>query len=120
MGRAMLRARGVAAAVLSTEENPVVAARCKKLQLHCVQGLQDKAAALEALAAERRIDLRHVIYVGNDVNDLGCMDLAGYAVAVADSHPRALAQADRLLETRGGYGAVRELCDLILRTLEME
>lgn len=118
MGLALLRARGIEAAVLSTEANPVVTARCRKLKLECVQDLQDKGAALRALAQEKGIDLDNVIYVGNDVNDLACMRLAGYGVAVSDSHPKALAQADLVLQERGGYGAVRELCDLILQKLE--
>lgn len=118
MGLALLLARGVEAAVLSTEANPVVTARCQKLNLPCQQGLADKATALRSLAEQRQIDLENVVYLGNDVNDLASMRLAGFGVAVADSHPETLAQADWVLQTRGGYGAVRELCDLILQKLE--
>ena len=118
MGLALLRARGIEAAVLSSESNPVVMARCQKLGLHCQQGLEDKGTALRLLAKETGVDLKNTIYLGNDVNDLECMRLAGFGVAVADSHPENLAQADLVLGERGGYGAVRELCDLILRKLE--
>jgi N-acylneuraminate cytidylyltransferase len=115
MGLAMLRARGVPMVVLSTEVNPVVDARCRKLQLECQHGLGDKRSALLALAREKNVDLRHVVYVGNDVNDVGCMEVAGFAVVVADAHPSAREKADYVLSQPGGAGAVRDLCDLLLQ-----
>ena len=54
------------------------------------------------------------VYIGNDVNHLGCIRLAGRGVAVADAHPFVLAEADVVLSQHGGHGAVRELCDMIL------
>jgi YrbI family 3-deoxy-D-manno-octulosonate 8-phosphate phosphatase len=114
-GLSMLRATGLPMVVLSTEVNPVVDARCRKLNLECQHGLEDKRAALVALAWEKNVDLQRVVYVGNDVNDLGCMEAAGFAVAVADAHPRAIENADFVLAHGGGAGAVRELCDLLLQ-----
>lgn len=119
MGLALLRRQGIKIAVLSTESNPVVTARCQKLDLPCYQALEDKAVALQLLVQQRQIDLKNVIYVGNDVNDLECMRLAGHAVAVADAHPTVLAQADLVLQNCGGYGAVRELCDLIIKSMNI-
>jgi len=115
MGISLLRQRGVQMAVLSTETNPVLLARCRKLGLPCQHGLADKAAALRTLAAEMNIELEGVMYVGNDINDLGCMNVVGYAVAVGDAHPTVLEQADLVLTARGGFGAIRELCDLLLQ-----
>lgn len=117
MGLSMLKETGLPLAVLSTETNRVVDARCRKLGIHCQHGLRDKRASLEALAAERNANLKHVVYVGNDVNDLGCMDAVGFAIATADAHPRAREKADFVLSERGGQGAVRELCDLLLQQL---
>jgi N-acylneuraminate cytidylyltransferase len=117
MGLAMLREAGIPMFVLSTELNPVVAARCRKLKLECRHGLADKRSALEDLAREKNVNLDSVVYVGNDVNDLGCMEAAGFAIAVADAHPRAREQADFVLSERGGSGAVRELCDLLLQRM---
>ncbi len=116
MGLAALRAAGFALAVLSTETNRVVSARCQKLGIPCRQGLADKGAALRALAAELGVAMENVMFVGNDLNDVECMRLAGTAVAVADAHPSALREADRVLSKEGGRGAVRELCDLLLET----
>jgi N-acylneuraminate cytidylyltransferase len=117
MGLSLLRATGLPIVVLSTEENPIVQARCRKLRLECRHALADKRAALVDLAREQHLDLSRVVYVGNDVNDLGCMDAAGFAVAVADAHPEVLARADFVLTLRGGKGAVRELCDLLLQQM---
>ena len=117
IGLSLLRARGIHTAVLSTEPNPVVIARCRKLGLDCQNDLKDKAAALRSLAQEKQTGLENVVYVGNDINDLECMEVAGYAVATADAYPAVIARADLVLQTRGGYGAVRELCELIIQNL---
>lgn len=117
MGLAQLRQLGLPIVVLSTEKNSVVDARCRKLHLECKHGLDDKRAALVELAREKNVDLAHVVYVGNDVNDLGCMEAAGFALAVADAHARAREQADFVLSARGGHGAVRELCDILLQQM---
>ncbi len=100
--------------VLSTETNPVVAQRCRKLNIPVVQGASDKAVALVALLSERRINPSQVVYLGNDVNDLPCFPLVGCAVVTADAHPTARSQSDLVLSHPGGNGAVRELCDLLL------
>lgn len=113
-GLARLREAGVEVVVLSTETDPVVAARCGKLGLPVVQGLADKGAALRDLLRDREMEPGHVVYLGNDVNDLPCFPLVGCAVVVADAHPEAAAQADLVLSRAGGRGAVRELCDLLL------
>ena len=113
MGIRLLREAGVDVLVLSTEENPIVAARCRKLRIPFHQGLVDKRAALLQWVTEHEIDLADVAYVGNDVNDLGCLEIVGLAVAVQGSHPRVLGQAHITLTRPGGSGAVREICDLI-------
>lgn len=114
MGISLLRKSGVPAMVLSTEANPTVGARCRKLNLSFQQGLADKARTLREVAAETDLDLERTVYVGNDVNDFECMRVVGFAVAVADAHPSVLACADLVLSRPGGDGAIRELCDLIL------
>ncbi len=116
MGLVRLRQAGVELMVLSTEVNPVVAARCRKLDIPYVQGIQDKAEALRSLLVKRGLDPSQVVFVGNDVNDLACFEIAGCAAAPADAEPEVLRQADLLLSRRGGHGAVRELCDLLLES----
>lgn len=115
LGIAALREAGYRVAVLSTETNGVVAARCRKLGVPYRQGLgAEKAQALRELAAELEVELEEVIYVGNDRNDAECLRLAGLAVTVADAHPEALRHARWMLSRPGGRGAVRELCDHLL------
>jgi YrbI family 3-deoxy-D-manno-octulosonate 8-phosphate phosphatase len=118
MGISLVRQSGVEMLVLSTEENPVVDARCQKLRIPCRHGLVDKSAVLTEIVRERQVALERIIYVGNDVNDLGCMELVGFSVAVADAHPSVLQRADLVLTKRGGHGAVREFCDRLLRSKE--
>ncbi|HTX78216.1 MAG TPA: acylneuraminate cytidylyltransferase [Longilinea sp.] len=100
--------------VLSMESNPVVAARCKKIEVPVIQGVSEKATVLKKLIADRGLDPSQVVYVGNDVNDLVCFDLVGCACAPADSHPDVLRAADLVLPGDGGRGAVRDLCNMIL------
>ncbi len=114
LGLKALRKAGVQTLVLSTETNPVVAARCRKLEMEYFQSVESKGEALRLLLQERRIDPQKVVYVGNDTNDLPCFPVVGCAVVVADAQPAALSEADLVLKNRGGHGAVRELCDLIL------
>lgn len=117
MGLAVLRKEGISAIVLSTEVNPVVAARCAKLQLPVSQGITDKASTLRRLLQELQVNPEHVIYLGNDTNDVPCFSLVGCAVVVADAHPSIINKADLVLTNKGGHGAVRELCDLIITNL---
>ena len=116
MGLSMLRKSGIQVVVLSTERNPVVAARCKKLNLPCDQGIDDKRSALLRLTKQYGADMDDVVYIGNDVNDLACINMVGCGIAVADAHPSVLNAADIVLTNRGGYGAVREFCDLLLKS----
>jgi N-acylneuraminate cytidylyltransferase len=111
-----LRQAGVALVVLSSETNPVVAARAKKMGAEAIQGVgvNEKGRALRDLLEEGRIDPSQVVYVGNDLNDLPCFPIAGWAVAVADAYPELLRSADYVTTNPGGSGAVREVCDLIL------
>ena len=110
----LMRAAGIDALVISRESDPVVTARCNKMKVPVLQGILEKAGALRQAVEERGLSLSQVVYVGNDTIDLSCFDLAGWAVAVADAHPEVLRAADFILSLRGGYGAVRELCDLIV------
>jgi N-acylneuraminate cytidylyltransferase len=100
--------------VLSMESNPVVAARCKKIEVPVIQGVTEKALVLKQLIADKGLDPAQVIYMGNDVNDLVCFDLVGCACAPADAHPEVLRAADLVLPDEGGHGAVRDLCNMIL------
>jgi YrbI family 3-deoxy-D-manno-octulosonate 8-phosphate phosphatase len=115
MGVELLRKAGVRFLILSKERNPVVGARAKKLGVEVLQGVDDKVSALTEWARSGGIDLAATVYVGNDVNDIGCLDLVGWPVVVADAHPDVVSHARVVLERSGGRGAVRELSDRVLQ-----
>jgi N-acylneuraminate cytidylyltransferase len=114
-----LREHGIEVIILSSETNPVVQARAEKMGVEAVQGieLRGKGEALKKLLAMKKIDASQVIYVGNDFNDLPCFEVAAWAAAVADAYPEVVRAADFVLSKPGGYGALRELCDLVLQKL---
>ena len=100
--------------VLSKESNPVVAARCNKLKIPVIQNIQDKPLALETEIRERGLQPEQVVFIGNDLNDIDCFPIAGFAVAPANAQPEVLQLADLVLKNSGGFGAVRELCELLI------
>lgn len=114
MGVSMLRAAGIPVLILSTERNHVVARRADKLGADVLHGQGDKLAALGAWAAQQGIAPKDIAYVGNDVNDVGCLEAVGWPIVVPGSHPLATAAARLVLTRRGGHGAVRELAERVL------
>ncbi len=115
LGVAALRDAGYPLLILSKERHPVVSARAAKLGVHVLQGVDDKAAVLTRWLSDHGLDPARVAYVGNDVNDLAPMAVVGWPTAVADARPEVRAAARLVLAERGGHGAVRELCDRVLR-----
>ena len=113
-GIARLKEAGIPILVLSQESSPVVSARCVKLGVPCHQGVGDKAGFLANFLQEQRIAPGHVAYLGNDLNDVDCLKLVGWPVAVADAHPLVRAESKVVLAQRGGQGAVREFCEQLL------
>lgn len=111
---ALLRKAGIHLLLLSAETNPVVRARAEKLGLPCLQTAGDKWAALEPWLRERNVAPSATVYVGNDFNDVSCLQAVGCGFAVADALPEARAAARAMLSANGGHGAVREVADMIL------
>ncbi len=115
-----LRERGIEVMILSSEVNSVVKVRAEKMGVDAIHGLglHEKGEALKKFLAEKNLDPAQIIYIGNDFNDLPCFEIAGWSVAVADAYPDVIRAADYVLSRPGGYGAVRELCDLVLKNIE--
>ena len=114
LGLAKLKHAGLHTAIVSTETNPVVMARSRKLAMRCVQGCEDKRAAVAALAEELGVALGDVAFVGNDINDLTCLEAVGLPIVVQDAHPDVMNAAAYRTTAPGGRGAVREVCDAIV------
>ncbi|MGA5201596.1 cytidylyltransferase domain-containing protein [Streptomyces variegatus] len=115
LGIAALRASGrLKMLILSTEQNPVVAARARKLKLPVLHGIDRKDLALKQWCEEQGIAPERVLYVGNDVNDLPCFALVGWPVAVASAHDVVRGAARAVTTVPGGDGAIREIASWIL------
>ncbi|MGW0992789.1 cytidylyltransferase domain-containing protein [Streptomyces sp. NPDC002520] len=114
LGIAALRKSGLKMLILSTEQNPVVAARARKLKLPVLHGIDRKDLALKQWCEEQGIAPERVLYVGNDVNDLPCFALVGWPVAVASAHDVVRGAARAVTTVSGGDGAIREIASWIL------
>jgi YrbI family 3-deoxy-D-manno-octulosonate 8-phosphate phosphatase len=119
-GFKIIRRLGIDMVIISTEKNPVVAARGRKVGIRCLQGVEDKAAALKGIAEESGLSMDEVAFVGNDTNDLPALREAALPIVVADANPAIVAHARFRTNARGGQGAVREVCDLFTDILEPE
>ncbi len=118
IGLRKLESLGIQPIIISTETNPVVGKRSAKLRIRCIQGCKDKRAALDEVLAEMGLTANQAAFVGNDVNDLPVLTYVGLPIIVQDAHPDVHAAARYRTQTPGGYGAVREVCDLFTRLWE--
>ncbi|AXK37682.1 transferase [Streptomyces armeniacus] len=114
LGIAALRRDELKLLILSTEQNPVVAARAHKLKIPVLHGIDRKDLALRHWCEEQGIAPERVLYVGNDVNDLPCFGLVGWPVAVASAHDVVRGAARAVTSAPGGAGAIREIASWIL------
>jgi N-acylneuraminate cytidylyltransferase len=115
-GLQLLRKNGIGVCVMSSENSPAVAARMKKLGIEeYYPGVSDKLAQLKELASRKGIALQDIAYIGDDLCDLACLENVGFACCPADAVPEVLQKARYVCEHAAGHGAVREVCDLILK-----
>src|SRR5258708_4290050 len=115
MGVSLARRAGLALALISGENSPLVDRYAEKMQIqHVVKGCRDNASALREFAAAVGIELAEICFMGDDVNDLPAMRIAGFAAAPANACSDVLAQANFIAKSGGGNGAVRELIDALL------
>jgi 3-deoxy-D-manno-octulosonate 8-phosphate phosphatase (KDO 8-P phosphatase) len=113
IGISRLNTIGIKTVIISTETNPVVKIRAEKLKIQCYQAIEDKSAKILELCENYNISTKNTMFVGNDINDIPAFKSVGMPVGVQDSYleiePYILFKTNKL----GGYGAVREICDLI-------
>lgn len=108
-GVSKIKELGIPQVIVSTEKNPVVVRRAEKLELEIMHGVADKESAVREYCERHGCSLDRVLFMGNDLNDLSAMKIAGYRAAPADAEKEILEIADWISEKRGGYGAVRDL-----------
>lgn len=115
-GLQLLRENGINVCVISTEKSPAVAARMKKLRIDkYFPGVENKFLLLQELAKRWDITLQDMAYIGDDLSDLECLENVGLACCPADSVAQVLQKAHYCCTHSGGHGAVREVCDFILK-----
>jgi 3-deoxy-D-manno-octulosonate 8-phosphate phosphatase (KDO 8-P phosphatase) len=117
MGLRLVREAGLVVAFISGDRSAAVQRRAEKLGIRDLfLGAEDKLDALERFLKSRRIASREAAYVGDDVNDLPPMRRVGLAIAVADAAPEVRKAAHWVTRRRGGDAAVREVCDILLKS----
>ena len=116
MGGSVARKAGLIVGLISGEDSPLVDRYAAKMGITDVEkNCKQKADALRTFAERWQLDLSRICFMGDDVNDLPALRLAGLAAAPANARPAVLEQAEFVSSFRGGDGAVRELVDAILK-----
>lgn len=111
---ARIREMSIPQIIVSTEKNPVVAVRAKKLQIPVICGAENKGSVIKKYAADKDIDLEKAVFIGNDLNDLSAFDVCGFKAAPADAEKEILEIADWISTRKGGDGVIRELYEELI------
>lgn len=120
-GLELVRQRGVEVAVMTTENSPIVTARARKLGIeHCFIGVADKKTLLERICADLDVSMQEVAFIGDDVNDAECLDMAGFSACPSDAVPRVRSRCSYVSSFPGGCGAVRDICELIIQAKDLK
>ena len=116
IGTNSLKKYGIKTAIITGRTSPMVDKRAKEIGIdHIVQGRDDKLVALKELLADMALELKDCAYMGDDLPDIKAMQTVGFAATVPNAHSEVINRSDMVTTRAGGYGAVREVCDLILK-----
>jgi N-acylneuraminate cytidylyltransferase len=108
-----LKNLGIQVVIASTETNKVVLARGNKMGVDVLQGLADKAEAIEQYLEQKNLSWNDIWYIGNDVNDLGAIERSNLSICPADAVKKVRKSVDVVLKTKGGYGILSEIATLM-------
>ena len=115
LGLSLLRSQGIQIGIITGRNSEIVASRARDLKIeHVYQGRLNKLAAFEELCEKLSLSTEQVAYMGDDIVDLSILSRVGLAATVKKCHPAVLPYCHFVSQFKGGRGAVRELCDLIL------
>ncbi len=121
MGISLARRAGFVMTLISGENSPLVDRYAAKMHIQDVtKGCRDKATALRQFAERNSLELEHICFMGDDVNDLSAMEIAGFSAAPANARPEVLAKVNFVAASNGGNGAVRELVDALLAARDLD
>ena len=115
MGISLASKAGIIFALISGEDNVLIDRFAEKMKIVDVsKGCKDKAAALISFSKKYELELNQICFMGDDVNDIGALKLAGLSAAPANAHKCVKNKVDIITKNSGGKGAVRELLDIII------
>lgn len=115
MGISIARKSGIIFALISGEASPLVDRFAQKMGISDVhKGCKDKESALREFSNKHGFALGEVCFVGDDVNDLSALSIAGFAAAPGDAHCKVINEVDYVAQASGGHGAVREIIDYLM------
>jgi N-acylneuraminate cytidylyltransferase len=118
-GLELIRDIGFKTAIITSEITEIVRHRAQKLKIDYLrQGARDKDIALQEIVKEMGLALSEVAYIGDDLNDIPAMNIAGLTFCPSDATEAVRKKADFVLVGRGGNGAVREVCELLLKSAQ--
>jgi len=100
--------------IISTEKNPIVQRRAEKLNIPCINAVENKRIVVENYLNEKKIDKEKTVYVGNDTNDLEAMLFVGWPIAPDDAHISVKSISKFITKSKGGAGVIRELLDILI------
>lgn len=117
MGIVLLKKADFKVAIITSEDSPIVSARAKKLKIDkTVLGCHNKVEAIKTIAEDMDLEMKHIAFMGDDVNDLYAMKLAGFSICPSDAVDAIKHIADYICQAKGGEGAVREFAEILLKT----
>lgn len=116
LGIKMLMDAGIEVGIVTGRTSRALRHRCDNLGISLVfDQVRDKSGVLEVISKEKGLAADHIAFVGDDLVDIPLMKRVGLSVAVADAHETVLEHADMVTAAQGGAGAVREVCEAILK-----
>jgi len=117
MGIELLKKGGIEIGIITAEQSNIVKARASKLNIkYVILNSRNKKKALTDLAGSLDLSLQEVAYIGDDINDLYVMQIAGLTACPSDSNKHIIDISDYICNNQGGNGAVREFAELILKS----
>ena len=114
IGISKLKKQDIYFCIVSSEIIPLAKFRAKKLGVDCFTAVENKYNVINSILKKLNIQKSESAFLGNDINDLEAFKAVGLKIAVSDSYKEILESADIVLKKAGGYGAVREACELII------
>lgn len=120
LGIKILQKAGIQVCILSQSVTKAIECRAKNLGVkYCFTGIEDKLICMKELLSELNLNFNQVAHVGDDLNDLELLQAVGFSITVPNAVPTILANSKFITERTGGNGAVREIADAILASLNI-